>query len=116
MAAHAAAATGQEVDQTLNPLVAGLKVSKTMALTDMARSMRESGIDVSPGVQAEGVELRDGGALSGCLAREQTGDGCRHAGRACFVELRSMRAEQQPGGPLPVAGLAPPHLDGLRRP
>jgi len=34
------------VDQTLNPVVAGLKPSKTMALTDMARSMRESGIDV----------------------------------------------------------------------
>eukprot|EP00877_Chromochloris_zofingiensis_P000346 jgi/Chrzof1/10311/Cz04g37020.t1 len=34
------------VDQTMNPLVASLKVSKTMALTDMARSMRESGVDV----------------------------------------------------------------------
>lgn len=47
MAARAAPAAAAEVDQTLNPLVAGLKVSKTMALTDMARSMRESGIDVS---------------------------------------------------------------------
>ena len=35
-----------EVDQTLNPLVADLKVSKTMALTDLARSMREGGQDV----------------------------------------------------------------------
>ncbi|KAF6266274.1 pyridoxal phosphate-dependent transferase [Scenedesmus sp. NREL 46B-D3] len=34
------------VDQTLNPLVASLSVSKTMALTDLARSMKESGIDV----------------------------------------------------------------------
>lgn len=38
------------VDQTLNPLVASLSVSKTMALTDLARSMKESGIDVSVGV------------------------------------------------------------------
>lgn len=35
------------MDQTLNPRVASLSVSKTMALTDMARSMKESGIDVS---------------------------------------------------------------------
>lgn len=40
------AAPGSEVDQTLNPRVASLSVSKTMALTDMARSMKESGIDV----------------------------------------------------------------------
>jgi aspartate/methionine/tyrosine aminotransferase len=39
-------ATGVAVDQTLNPLVASLKPSKTMALTDLARTMRESGIDV----------------------------------------------------------------------
>lgn len=48
MAVHQA--TGVQtimVDQTMNPLVASLKVSKTMALTDMARSMRESGVDVS---------------------------------------------------------------------
>lgn len=37
---------GVAVDQTLNPRVAGLKLSKTMALTDMARSMREAGADV----------------------------------------------------------------------
>jgi hypothetical protein len=49
-AGASAAAAAVEVDQTLNPLVAGLKVSKTMALTDMARSMREAGIDVSSGV------------------------------------------------------------------
>ncbi|KAK9814283.1 hypothetical protein WJX72_003389 [[Myrmecia] bisecta] len=34
------------VDTTLNPLVAALRPSKTMALTDLARSMRESGVDV----------------------------------------------------------------------
>ncbi len=38
---------GIAVDQTLNPRVAGLKLSKTMALTDMARSMKEAGVDVS---------------------------------------------------------------------
>lgn len=43
----AAATETVTVDQTLNPLVATLKVSKTMALTDLARSMRESGVDVS---------------------------------------------------------------------
>lgn len=42
----ASAAASVPVDTTLNPAVAGLKPSKTMALTDMARSMRESGIDV----------------------------------------------------------------------
>lgn len=45
---HAAPADAAvSVDQTLNPLVASLSVSKTMALTDLARSMKESGIDVS---------------------------------------------------------------------
>lgn len=34
------------VDQTLNPRVAALKPSKTMALTDLARSLREGGTDV----------------------------------------------------------------------
>lgn len=34
------------VDQTLNPLVSSVKPSKTMALTDLASSMREEGIDV----------------------------------------------------------------------
>jgi hypothetical protein len=43
----AAADAPVSVDQTLNPLVASLSVSKTMALTDLARSMKESGIDVS---------------------------------------------------------------------
>jgi hypothetical protein len=42
----AAADAAVSVDQTLNPLVASLSVSKTMALTDLARSMKESGIDV----------------------------------------------------------------------
>ena len=35
-----------EVDQTLNPRVASLRPSKTMALTDLARSMKEAGQDV----------------------------------------------------------------------
>lgn len=35
------------VDQTLNPAVATVKPSKTMALTDLATSMKEAGIDVS---------------------------------------------------------------------
>ena len=34
------------VDQALNPLVASVKPSKTMALTDMATQMKEQGIDV----------------------------------------------------------------------
>lgn len=45
--AATADAPAVSVDQTLNPLVASLSVSKTMALTDLARSMKESGIDVS---------------------------------------------------------------------
>ena len=43
---RAMAGTKQGVDQALNPRVAALKPSKTMALTDLARSMRESGADV----------------------------------------------------------------------
>ena len=42
----AATSIEQAVDPTLNPQVAGLRVSKTMALTDLARSMREAGKDV----------------------------------------------------------------------
>lgn len=38
--------TRAEVDQTLNPRVAALRPSKTMALTDKAREMKESGIPV----------------------------------------------------------------------
>ena len=34
------------VDETLNPRVTALKPSKTMALTDLASSMRDSGVDV----------------------------------------------------------------------
>jgi aspartate/methionine/tyrosine aminotransferase len=34
------------VDVKLNPRVAGLQISKTMALTDLASSMREAGQDV----------------------------------------------------------------------
>lgn len=36
----------REVDTALNPRVAALKLSKTMALTDLASSMREKGVDV----------------------------------------------------------------------
>jgi aspartate/glutamate/aspartate-prephenate aminotransferase len=35
------------VDQSINPAVAALKPSKTMALTDLALSMKEQGADVS---------------------------------------------------------------------
>ena len=35
-----------EVDQSLNPRVAALRPSKTMALTDLARAMKESGLPV----------------------------------------------------------------------
>ena len=34
------------VDDRLNPRVTGLKLSKTMALTDLASSMRDSGVDI----------------------------------------------------------------------
>lgn len=40
------AATGNGVDLTLNPRVASLKPSKTMALTDLATSLKEQGVDV----------------------------------------------------------------------
>ena len=51
MAPPACATTGNAngastVDLTLNPRVAALKPSKTMALTDLARSLREQGQDV----------------------------------------------------------------------
>ncbi|PNW87397.1 hypothetical protein CHLRE_02g147302v5 [Chlamydomonas reinhardtii] len=46
MSAAAAPAGAVKVDTTLNPLVASVKPSKTMALTDLATSMKESGIDV----------------------------------------------------------------------
>lgn len=46
MAAMQQPALASEVDQTLNARVAALKPSKTMALTDLARSLRESGADV----------------------------------------------------------------------
>lgn len=36
----------RKVDTKLNPRVVALKLSKTMALTDLASSMREKGIDV----------------------------------------------------------------------
>lgn len=40
------AGPGVEVDTTLNPALSKVKPSKTMALTDLARSMRENGVDV----------------------------------------------------------------------
>ena len=36
----------RSLDTELNPRVAAVRPSKTMLLTDLARSMRESGIDV----------------------------------------------------------------------
>lgn len=41
-----AAVAAADVDQALNPRVAALKPSKTMALTDLARALREEGRDV----------------------------------------------------------------------
>lgn len=46
MAAAPASTASVAVDTTLNPLLASVKPSKTMALTDLATSMKESGIDV----------------------------------------------------------------------
>jgi bifunctional aspartate aminotransferase and glutamate/aspartate-prephenate aminotransferase len=46
MASCQATAEIPAVDMTLNPALSKVKPSKTMALTDLARSMRESGIDV----------------------------------------------------------------------
>ena len=42
----ASAAMEPVVDQTLNPRVAALKPSKTMALTDLGRQMKEDGVDI----------------------------------------------------------------------
>ena len=44
--AAATAAPTSAVDPTLNPRVAALKPSKTMALTDLATSLKEKGVDV----------------------------------------------------------------------
>lgn len=41
-----ATADDRSLDTELNPRVAAVRPSKTMLLTDLARSMRESGIDV----------------------------------------------------------------------
>jgi bifunctional aspartate aminotransferase and glutamate/aspartate-prephenate aminotransferase len=40
------AMASSQVDQTLNPRVAALKPSKTMALTDLATSLKEKGVDI----------------------------------------------------------------------
>ena len=37
---------GGSLDTALNPRVAAVKPSKTMVLTDLARTMRDSGVDV----------------------------------------------------------------------
>ena len=44
--ARRAAVVARAVDQSLNPRVAALNASKTVALTDLARSMKEAGADV----------------------------------------------------------------------
>lgn len=41
-----ATSSSHSVDSTLNPRVASLKPSKTMALTDLATSLKENGVDV----------------------------------------------------------------------
>jgi len=46
VAARAAADSPSSVDTTLNARVAALRPSKTMALTDLARSLREGGADI----------------------------------------------------------------------
>ena len=46
MGKQAEAQNGAGVDTTLNPLVAAVRPSKTMMLTDLAGSMRASGVDV----------------------------------------------------------------------
>jgi len=46
MGKQAEAQNGADVDTTLNPLVAAVRPSKTMMLTDLAGSMRASGVDV----------------------------------------------------------------------
>lgn len=46
MAAAAPSSTAAGVDTTLNPRVASLKPSKTMALTDLATKLREEGADI----------------------------------------------------------------------
>lgn len=46
MAASAPSSTAASVDTALNPRVASLKPSKTMALTDLATKLREEGADI----------------------------------------------------------------------
>ena len=68
----------QGVDQALNPRVAALKPSKTMALTDLARSMRESGADViglaagEPDFDTPGPILEAGIEALRCVRGEHT--------------------------------------------
>lgn len=77
--AATADAPAVSVDQTLNPLVASLSVSKTMALTDLARSMKESGIDVSAILFVKGFLQ-----LSNCLLTPVV---CAAAVYSCCVQL-----------------------------
>ena len=72
-----AASTEATVDQTLNPLVATLKMSKTMALTDLARNMRESGVDVS--IFAAQQPLHISGCCMTCLEPCVNWDGLQTA-------------------------------------
>lgn len=37
-----------KVDQALNPILASVKPSKTIAFTDMAMQLKEQGVDVRP--------------------------------------------------------------------
>ena len=55
-----AAPAQQQVDQTLNPRVASLKPSKTMALTDLATKLKEEGRDII-GLAAGEPDVRPGG-------------------------------------------------------
>jgi hypothetical protein len=64
-----AQAHGAGVDQTINPAVAALKPSKTMALTDLALTTKEQGADVSAGLLACILGLRND--LSTLMLRQQ---------------------------------------------
>ena len=46
MAPAAGQENGASVDMTINPVVGAIRPSKTMVLTDLATSLRESGVDV----------------------------------------------------------------------
>ena len=58
-AAPCAAMAAVQVDTTLNPRVASLKPSKTMALTDLATKLKEEGADII-GLAAGEPDVRRG--------------------------------------------------------